>query len=504
MNILDKAISYVSPEAGLRRVKARMALQTAEKLAYEIAKSGRRTDGWQRTGTSANAETSTSLVKARDSMRQLVRDNPLARKAVTELKTKAIGTGITPQARTGKPELNRKLDGLFDRWARECNADSQRFGFYAMQGLAARTIFESGECVLRFRTRRKSDGLTIPLQMQLLEPDFIDHTKTEQTDTGHIIQGVEFDKLGREIACWLFASHPGEVINTGWYNRAAGVSARVPTSSSGSLDGIERGYVIERPGMVRGMPWGVASAMTMYDLDGYEDAERLRKRLESCLAAFVTSPEAESPIGVQTTDDSGKLVEQFEPAMIVRTPPGTDVRMAEPKPAGGHAEYVRGEHRTIATGWLIPYEVLTGDLSQVNYSSYRGGLLGFRNVIEDFQWNAMIPFFCDPAWRRFIDALKIDGQIPADTPYDVEWAPPPFDLLDREAEARADLMELRTGKKTWPAMVGEQGLDPEKQLATISEWNKKFDDDGVVLDCDPRERTQTGAAQKTASSPFAA
>ena len=61
----------------------------------------------------------------------------------------------------------------------------------------------------------------------------------------------------------------------------------------------------------------------------------------------------------------------------------------------------------------LPYELGTGDMSQVNYSSWRGGMLGFRNTVEAYRWLTLIPLFCMPVWRRFIDTLILLGKIPA-------------------------------------------------------------------------------------------
>ncbi|NJL19359.1 MAG: phage portal protein, partial [Bdellovibrionaceae bacterium] len=68
----------------------------------------------------------------------------------------------------------------------DTDADGQ-LDFAGIQALVARTVVESGECLVRFRLRRPGDGLAIPLQLQVLEPDFLDHTKTQKTDTGYII-----------------------------------------------------------------------------------------------------------------------------------------------------------------------------------------------------------------------------------------------------------------------------------------------------------------------------
>jgi capsid protein len=65
-----------------------------------------------------------------------------------------------------------------------------------------------------------------------------------------------------------------------------------------------------------------------------------------------------------------------------------------------------------------------------------------------------------------------------------------------EKDAGANLMEVRSGRKTWSQLVVEAGLDPEKQMAEIIAANKAFDAAGVVLDIDPRAvDRQRGAFQ---------
>ena len=41
-------------------------------------------------------------------------------------------------------------------------------------------------------------------------------------------------------------------------------------------------------------------------------------------------------------------------------------------------------------------------------------------------------------------------------------------------------------------MIRERGYDPEVVLREIAEWNRKWDAAGVILDCDPRQRSQQG------------
>src|SRR6185312_4059674 len=96
MNFLEKTIATIAPKTALRRARARVALSIIEQYAYEGAGVGRGSQGWITPGTSAVAETLTSLPYLRNRSRDLYRNNPLARSAVNNIVTKTIGTGIMP------------------------------------------------------------------------------------------------------------------------------------------------------------------------------------------------------------------------------------------------------------------------------------------------------------------------------------------------------------------------------------------------------------------------
>lgn len=508
MNWLDRAISTVAPGVGLRRVRARNAMTQMQmlsdritKLAYDGAKSSRKSDGWNRPSTSANAEVGIALRRLRDGARDLERNNPLAAKACSEYEIKVVGTGITPQARTDKPELNKVLDDLFWQWADNANVDGQP-GYFGLQGLGFRSVFRDGEALLRHRQVNPQDApkvtykgrkVAIPYQVQLLESDFLDNLKTYPLEDGYIIQGIQFDKQGRRTGYWLHETHPGDAGLTGLLSNYY-LSKFVPAET------VEHGRRIQRAGQVRGVSSLAPVLVALHELDNYEQAEQTRKLIEACLTAFVyEADDSGESLGTIVQDAAGNKVESFEPGMVAYVRGGKGITLSEPKAAGGYGEYMRTRHRVIAAGVGMPYEVLTNDYSQSNYSSSRMGLVSFKKITEHLQWSVAIPFFGTPVWRRFIDNCVIAGIVPANTGnlYQVTWAPPPFDLLDREAEALADIFELRIGKKTWPQLVGEQGEDPAKQLDTIKLWNQHFDEAGVVLDCDPRKVGRTGIAQKS-------
>jgi len=182
--------------------------------------------------------------------------------------------------------------------------------------------------------------------------------------------------------------------------------------------------------------------------------------------------------------------------MIEYLKPGEEITFASPSTSAGYRDYVAAKQAQIATGLNLTYEQLTGDLSRVNYSSYRAGLLSFRNGIEGFRWLTFIPMFCTPVWERFVTVAYAAGAIPRPSPIRAEWTPPGFGSVDPYKDSIAVLNQIRTGTLTLRQAIAMQGYDPDAQLEQIAEINRMLDTKGIVLDGDPRRVTQTGTQQK--------
>ena len=485
MNAIDTVIGYFAPERAYRRARFRAA---AETFAYEGAKSGRRTDGWIAAGGDANTEVGASLTALRNRSRDLLRNNPYAGKAISELVANTVGTGIVPQAKTGDPALDKVIDAEWPFFAENCDPGGQ-LDFYGMQSLIVRTTAESGDGIVRFRSRLQKDNFRVPLQLQVLEGDFLDASRTVSVATGDIVQGVQFNLIGQREAYWLYNAHPGGL---GWESLRGGfVSKAVPASE------VMHTYRMLRPGQVRGVPWLAPVMLALRDLDDYRDTERLRKKTEACLAGIVIRPEGSGgmPIGARSTDPkTGHTLERMYPGMIEYLKPGEDIRFNSPGATGGYREYLMTELQGIGAGVDVPYELLSGDLSNVNYSSYRAGMLCFRNAIEAFRWLTLIPMYCRPAWRRFIDTLVLIGRIP-ESNYGVQWTAPKFESVDPLKDAMAELKRIRTGTLTLYEAIAQNGYDPEKQLQEIKRINDLLDELEITLDCDPRKVNDKGVEQ---------
>jgi lambda family phage portal protein len=464
---------------------ARQAFDGLARRAYDGAARGRRTEGWRSTGASADAEIASAGALLRNRMRDLVRNNPHAAKAVSAWVSNIVGDGITPRAKTGNPALDSKIDTLFAEWSKVCDADG-RSDFNGLTTLAVREMVESGDVFARRRMRRAEDGLLVPLQIQLNEADHLDESKIDgRPDGSRTVRGIEYDAIGRRLAYWLFPDHPGDIAIS--LSRSV-TSVRIPA------DGVVHLFLRDRV-QQRGVPWGSPVMRALRDLDDWTNSELVRKKTEACLVGIVTAADdADQGVTPAVVDADGKTIEQFEPGLIAYARGGKDIKFNQPAATAGISEWLRAQLHIIAAGFRLPYELLTGDLSQVNYSSIRAGIVEFRRLVSAIQWQVVIPIFCQPVWDWFIAAAYAAGLIPV-AAAGVEWEPPKFEYLNPLDDVRADLMMVRMGSTSLRRVVARQGENLDDILAETAETNAVLDKLGIVLDSDPRKVTQQGLYQ---------
>lgn len=464
MNRLDKLIAWFNPAKGVVRARSRTALEVVR--AYEGASRGRRLANWAPPSSNANTETTFQLQALRDRSRDLVRNNPWACRAIQVISNNVVGTGILPQASGRTKTASRRLQTLWEQWGDtpSCDADG-RYDFYGLEALVMRTVAESGECLIRRRWRKSEDSLPIPMQLQILEPDYLDVFKDGPTATGYIIQGIEFDKIGRRVGYWLYPQHPGGRQGYG----LAMPSVRIDAAE------ILHVYRADRPGQVRGVPWGTPAIVKLRDLADYEDALLLRQKLSACFTAFVTDPE-----GVSSGQVS--IAESLEPGAIEILPPGKSIEFASPPAPSGTGEYTADVQRAIAAAFGITFEALTGNLQRVNFSSGRMGWIEMHRNVEAWQWHMLVPQMCSGVWGWFCDAAETKGYERTEA----TWTPPRREMIDPSKEIRATIEAIRAGLMSLSEGLRKLGYDPATVLNEKASDQKLLDALGLVLDSDPR------------------
>jgi lambda family phage portal protein len=460
-NFLDRVVGWVSPQTGLARHFARQRLARA----YEAA-SPRDTWRPRRAGASANADHMADGPQLRAKSRALVQNVPYIRAGIDGLVAATVGTGITPRAIGREADI---INALFEEWVPVCDADG-RLDYYGLMAAADRAMEIDGEVMIRLRWRRPTDGLPVPLQLQLLEIDWLDSTKTATYNGNQIVNGIEYDMLGKVAAYWLWDQHPGD--NTS-------LRGSRQQSSRVSAQFIKHMFNPERPGQGRGFPRLAPVIARVRDLQLYEDAELARKNLETRLSvlasgdiASIANPavfggDGDSVAKARQTGDLGEL----SSGGITEMPAGTQFTIVEPKVAPGYVEYVKYQLHIIAAGMGVPYEMLTGDMNEVNFSSARVRLLDFRRSITQLQWLVLIPKLLMPLHEAFVEAANLAGKIRGrDTK--VRFSPPKWDYINPEQDVKADQAEIAAGLSTLSEKLRQRGYNPDEVFA---EWKADFD-----------------------------
>lgn len=464
MNWLDNVVAAVDPERGVRRVQARMALEMAR--AYEAAKVGRRTEGWLAGSGSANVEVLPSLSRVRNRCRQMIRDNEYAFRGLEGLVAHTVGTGVTAKM----PD-----QPLWDRWSQVCDYEEQ-LDFNGLVESAHRCRRESGEALVRLHPMDPSSGMEVPLKIQVLEPDHLDDTKTQQLDNGNfVISGVEFNAFGRREAYWLYPQHPGEVIN---FPRRGFQSARIPAAL------VLHYYRKRRPSQVRGMSEYASTLLRLRDLADYEMAELVRKKIEACFVAFVRSDNPSEQLGDTTGQTKGPpRQEKMQPGMIKYLPNADSVTFGSPANSGGYGEYTLTQLRAIAAGGGGTYELMTGDYSQMNFSGGRLQMLALRPLIEQEQWLALVPMLLNPIAAAFQRAAIL-ARATREPMTASQWTMPRMQMGDLLKEALGIKELIRGGLLSLPEGIRELGYDPEIVLKENKDYRKALAEAGVMVDTD--------------------
>jgi lambda family phage portal protein len=470
---------------------------------HEASGRGRRSLAWMPGNPGAVAAMLASGVDLRIKSRDLVRRNAWAQAALEAFVANAVGTGIKPQSLSPDERFRADVQSLWRDWTDDADAAGQT-DFYGLQALACRAMLEGGECLIRLRPRRPEDGLAVPLQIQLLEPEHLPmHMNTDLANGNVVRAGIEFDGLGRRVAYHLYRAHPED-------GRLA------PMSGQGGLDTVRVDareiahlYRVLRPGQIRGEPWLSRALVKLNELDQYDDAELVRKKTAAMFAGFVTRQNPEdSLMGEGTPDAEGISVASLEPGTLQILEPGEDIKFSDPADVGSaYSEFLRTQFRAVAAAIGITYEQLTGDLTGVNYSSIRAGLLEFRRRCEMVQHAVLVHQLCRPIWAAWMKQAVLSGALvapgfahggPARRRHylQVKWIPQGWQWVDPEKEYKAMLLAIRSGLMSRSEAISANGYDAEDIDREIAADNQRADDLGLVFDSDPRHTAKDGGSTR--------
>lgn len=399
--------------------------------------------------------------------RYLVSNNALAASAADAWVAGLIGVGIKPQSGHADAAIRTKLNLQFEAWTDDADADGLS-DWYGIQSLMVRRMVVDGEAFAALIT----DGDR--LRIRLIDPDQVDPSLNRELGNGRrIVQGIEFDAAGRRVAYHVLPEKPGMPF---------AVLPLTPTR----IDARDMIHLFrpDVPGQVRGITWLAPVMLRISELDSWRDAQLVRQKIAAILTAFVTSLDGggDPMQGVQA--GSTLIGGGLEPGTIKYLDPGQDIKFSTPAGIGAEViDFARLTEREIAVGMGLPVAVLTGDLSDVNYSSIRAGIVEWRRRTEALQHNVIAFQALRPVWRRWatLEVLsgRAGGTVEAALP--VKHITPRVHWVDPVKDVKAELDAIAGGLMSRREAVTSRGVDVEALDAEIATDKARADALGLVF-----------------------
>ena len=431
-----------------------------------------------------------STARARD----LFRNDPVAKSAVSRKKNAAVGKGwrftskpdadalgVTPEVARA---LGKKISTEWKHYAGSYNfmADAERrFSFGQLLRLAASHLIIDGEFLAK--VEYANDNVKYRTCLRLIDPDRLSNP-TGRPDTPTLRGGIETDANKVPVRYWIRQAHQFDI------GFAPGAYVWQPHNRYSTPLGrpnILHGFDPDRSDQTRGISAFVASLKSFRGFGQYSDATIQSAVINSLVVGYMKSsagPEAVSEVfGYNEFKDfSASRSAHYDKnpvplgdAVMPVVPLGDElVLQTATKDVGSFEAFTRAIIRLIAASLGITYEELSMDYSQTNYSSARAAMVHAWSEIQAFMGTLreqlVKPFFV--AWlEEAFDSGYVEAPEGAPDFYgaidayaDGLWLGPAKGYIDPTKEILAAAARIEAGISTLEDECAEQGKDWEDVL----------------------------------------
>ncbi len=470
--------------------------------AYAAAKMGRLTADWISTATSIDADIRSGLVAVRSRARDLSQNNEFARAYLRAVRTNVVGSeGFTLQVKAkeyinGQPVMdtlaNSILENAFYDWARpETATVSGKMSLRKAEEVVIESTARDGDMFVRMVRNTKMNKYGFSLQ--LIEPDWVDEKYNDELKNGNIIRmGVEIDQWRRPVA--YYVSKRNNVLDLYGVTMPSGPYIRIPADEMIHL------YDPERADQTRAVSWMAPVMLGLHNLGGYVEAAIINARSGANKLGFFHNADGTAAPQYEgdTKDTSGRYISSSEPGTLEDI---GDKRFTpyDPKyPTEQFDPFVKSILRGISSGLGVSYASLANDLSDVNYSSIRAGLIEERETWKSLQsW--FIETFLNRVYSEWLSMALLMGAVnlpPAkyakfNAP---KWTGRRWAWVDPMKDVDAAKAAVSAGFKSATQVINETGGDIEDIYQELAQEKKMAAALGLELDYGAKPQTPEPAS----------
>lgn len=448
---------------------------------------------------SVNADNDVALPILRARARALTQNNEHGKRFLSMVATNVVGRrnprlqvrAMKDQRDPNKPttldkSANDAIEIHWERWGKTADISGRHRSLYSFMRTVVKAAARDGEALVRLVRNR---ALPYGMALQHLEADRLDDARNVQLSNGNTVrQGVEIDSTGRAVAYYVKTAHPGEN-----YATAVANIERIPAGEIIHL------FMQDRAEQVRGVTWLHAVIIRGSIIHKFEESAVTAAHIGASKVAALEraddAPDATISMADGTSNGTATGIPQMsvEAGEMFELPPGYKLSSWNPDyPHQNFESFLKACLRGLAAGLDVAAHNLTGDMTDVNYSSARIAELSERETwmalqdwfIESFamvvyeQWLAMsllsgaITFEMSgkalPAdkFSKFCNASRFQGR---------RWA-----WVDPAKEADANKTQLENKLTSRTRLAAEQGDEFEDILDELAQEQAAIKDAGLA------------------------
>lgn len=351
---------------------------------------------------------------------------------------------------------HKRMQRHWDEFIENCNYDGiGNFGTF--QAVSNSELFLFGNSYTRPRIIRQGNKNKVPMKLELI-PSRLHYLNYISNDK-NIKFGMKFDK--NIPVNYYFTNNAWDEY---WSKEEVDVSNIITFERKEIIHRFDRNHA----GQWIGVPKLAPALVALYELDELLDATVAKQKASQAITWIVENgSNVLSPIGqvvgTKDLDGADKISFRTTGGNVQYLKKGEKITSLQSSDIGNNfMSLVIAELRRICAAIDIPYHSLTGDTSDLDYSSLRSIAIEFRTRYEYLQQNFNIPGVIMPVARTFYEYAKLyDGKV-ADAVATVRL--PRRYGVDGLKDAQEDVLELTHGLAVYEDKLTERDIDVEAAL----------------------------------------
>lgn len=493
------------------------------KRSYEMAELDC-TLGWKDVDLSSNQTLAASFSIIKSRAHQLARENAHIRSFLTVSTTNIVGSNGFPfqsKLKASKGPSSGKFDKDFnDNFERikkqmakshNCYTADRKLSEKMLDAFIWKLFCIDGEAIiLHMPTNKNKFGIT----KKLIDPCLLDHNLNGWLSNGNYVKmGIEVDQDNMPLAYHFRTQNDKDLIFSGFEKDFHYQHERVEAQFITHL------FIPEYVGQIRGISMFVASGLRAHMISLFEKSTVISATVAMAKGHFYKlNHEAAENAGVlggmgedgeengNINEDQADLVQTVTPAQGEVLPSYVEdvFTLDHSFPPANYEEFSRVNLKTMAAGLPIQYHALTGDYSEVNFSSARMAEIEQRPIWRTFQ-NFMKEEWKEPALIKEAEILVISMYDELDTEKVARCVEMGFfhfgsrgwDYTNPLDAAKANQINLMLGLTSRRRITQEThgDMDFEEHLDELAEEIKLMDSKGLNTELTDKKDTTEEISQ---------